>query len=161
VARAYTVATTERLLRNYTQIRNVIAGNAPQQSNENAYLTARTSFMREQPLGQGPRDERPWPFMEKKHARGVRDGKAQARAREELWVSVIDVEEALFAVDKDGHPLIQPDDNFILIQYYIHQNFTLDEMCKKFGVTSRGSMQRRCLRAVERLVRILESPRVT
>lgn len=158
--RTYSVGQVERLLRSYLSIRNVILGNAPQQGADNPYLTGRTAPVPDhrRPLGMGPMEGRPWPMMEPRHARKVRDGKAQARAREDLHCAVIDIETALAATDRDGVPLLSRTDRWLLVEYFIYGNYTLDELCALLGTVSRGSMQRRCQRALERLVAVMDGP---
>lgn len=130
----YTEGSVERLLRNYLDIRATLEGNT--QKLHDTYTI---------PLKQQQQTN---PFSIPRHAKPPRDGKAKARFLEELLCAVIDLEEAF--------PRLSPDDQELLLKYHISQGYTLDELMAERGVTSRGSMQLRIRRSVQRLVRELE-----
>lgn len=143
---AYTVNQLERLLGSYLEIRGLLAGDPPSGGDGNLYI------FDEIDNGRGP-------FGQPKHAKAPRDGKAQARAREELHCAVIDIEMALTAVDEDGYPRISNNDLWLIVNYWIYQYYTLQELCDAVGTTSRGSMLRRCRRAVANLLAEIERPK--
>lgn len=154
--RVYTVPQVERILRSYLDIRHVLLGKA-QQGMESIFVDTPINREPDQvPWGMRPTDP-PWPFMmAASHAKSPRDGKARARRMEELHCVVIDIDLALKAKHHDGSYRISEDDFFLLSHYYVYQTVTLDELCVLRGSVSRGSMQRRCQRAVARLVEELE-----
>lgn len=124
---AYTPTMVERILRNYLDIRS-------------------TLFARGQQLPDlyvGPRKEGT------RHARTITDGKAKARLIEELHVSTIDI--------ANGLQRLHEDDVDIIIKYHVYKTHTLDDLIRERGTVSRGSMQRRVFRAVQRLTRVMES----
>lgn len=127
---AYTTTLVGRLLRNYHTI--IATLNTRSQQLPTHYIEKR-DFNRD-------------PFATA-HARTPVDGKARARQIEELHVSILDLEGAF--------PRLSTDDQELLVKYYIHGE-TLDELCKERHVTSRGSMQRRIQRALQRYVYVLE-----
>jgi hypothetical protein len=155
----YTLGVTERLLRNFLDIRETLLGRAQPIAPNPTVLTPPVRMPGRIPLGQTATSTRPWPFIGKGHARPARDGKMRARQMEDLHCAVIDIEMALNARTSDGDYRISHDDFFFLTEYYIYQNYTLDELCALRKTTSRGSMQRRCQRAVQRLVDELERPK--
>ena len=125
---AYTTVMVERLLRNFVDIRCTLEARGQQLPD--TYLV-------------GPRREGT------RHARGPTDGKARARQIEELHVATLDI--------IDGLALLTEDDRQLLIDYHILQNKTLDDLVKEFNTQSRGSMQRRVYRCVQRLTRKINS----
>lgn len=157
--RVYTVSLVERLLRSYLDINETLRGRA-QQGMESVYTTPVIDFTdkRYVPLGMS-KSNPTWPFLEKRHARAPRDGKTRARRIEDLHCAVLDIESALNARDHFGNHRITDDDFFLITRYYIMQLYTLEELCVMRNVASRGSMQRRCQRAVSRLVDELERPK--
>lgn len=157
--RVYTVSLVERLLRSYLDINETLMGRA-QQGMESQYITPEIDFSDKRYVPLGMTKSNPtWPFRDKRHARSPRDGKARARRMEDLHCAVLDIETALNARDESGRHRITDDDFFIITQFYILQMYTLEELCLLRNVTSRGSMQRRCQRAVARLVDELERPK--
>ena len=144
----YTVGLVERILRNLLDIRYTLEGNVQQLHDTTVVRNPEKASTRERPLGMSENDPRSWPFREARHAREPMNGKAKARAKEELHCAVLDVEAAL--------PLLSEDDQELLFKYHIFQTHTLDELVVERGLTSRGAMQRRILRAVERLRREME-----
>lgn len=155
----YTIGLTERLLRNLLDIEATLHGRGQHATANPTTLTPPNRRADRVPLGQGRYDARPWPFMGKGHAKAPRDGKARARQMEDLHCALIDVTSALVAVDRHGNYRISDDDYWLLCEYYIFQNYTLDELCAQRGTLSKGSMQRRCQRAIGRLVQELERPK--
>lgn len=145
---AYTTGLVERLLRNFLDIRYALEGNAQQLHDTTLVRNPQNASTRERPLGMAHNDPRGWPFREARHAREPMNGKAKARAKEELHCAVIDIEAAF--------PLLSQDDQELLLKYHILQTHTLDELVVERGLTSRGAMQRRILRAVDRLRREME-----
>lgn len=143
----YTARAVERILRYYLDIRGVLEGNCQRLPDTYSLRTKPRRDRSTQPFGQTATGD-PWPFMEPQHARSPMDGKAKARLMEELHVSILDLEAAF--------PRLSEDDQFLLMEYHIKQNKTLDELCAIRGVDSRGSMQQRVARAVQRLAREME-----
>lgn len=157
--RVYTVSLVERLLRSYLDISETLRGRA-QQGMESVFTAPPIDFSDQRYIPLGMTKSNPnWPFREKRHARSPRDGKGRARRVEDLHCAIIDIEAALNAKTEEGEHRIGDDDFFIITHYYIMQNYTLEELCAMRGVASRGSMQRRCQRAVTRLVDELERPK--
>jgi hypothetical protein len=143
----YTVSHVERVLRRYLDIRCALEGSSQQLLD--LYVTqGKKSKQAPQPLGQ-TKTGQPWPFMEPQHAKPPMDGKAKARLMEDLHVSVLDIDEAF--------PKLSDDDQYLILEYHIKQSKTLDEFMAERKVTSRGSMQRRIARSVQRLTRYMES----
>lgn len=140
----YTENNVERLLKSYLDIKSTLAGNT-QNVHDAAFVTGPTA-VRERPFGHsinGP----PWPFMEQRHARTPRDGKAKARFLEELLCGVIDIETVFHKLSDD--------DQELLLKYLVTQGYTLDELIAERGTVSRGSMRQRIQRAVARLTRLM------
>jgi len=129
---AYTPAQVERILRNFLDIRATLEARGQQLPD--LYITG--------PKREGTR-----------HARMTTDGKAKARLMEELHVATIDI--------LDGLHRVSHDDAYLLINYYILGNSTLDDFVRERKMHSRGSMQRRIARAVQRLTRVLEDEHKT
>lgn len=144
----YTAPMVEKLLRNYLDIRYTLEGRGQILPDTYAVRTAARNTD-DVPLGQTARGQ-PWPFMEKARAKAPMDGKRRARLIEELHVACIDIEDALRKLTDD--------DLELLYDYHIFQNKTLDELVAARGVTSRGSMQKRIYRAVQRLTYAMEHP---
>ena len=144
----YTVGLVERILRNFLDIRYTLEGNVQQLHDTAIVRNPVHASTRERPLGMSVNDPRGWPFREARHAREPMNGKAKARAKEELHCAVLDVEEAF--------PFLAKDDQELILKYHILQTHTLDELLIERGLSSRGAMQRRILRAVERLRREME-----
>ncbi len=144
----YTVGIVERLLRNYLDIRSYLEGKGQLLPDTYTVKPAPRTNKERMPLGQTALSQ-PWPFMEAPRARAPMDGKARARTIQDLHVSCLDIEEAL--------KKLHDDDVELLLKYHILQTHTLDQLVVERQVTSRGSMQRRVRRAVERLVRELEA----
>lgn len=140
----YTVQSLERYLRSYLDIVCTLEGNC--QKVPDTLTVQHHVTYRERPFGQ--RNEA-WPLMEPKRARTPNDGKARARFLEDLHCAKIDIEQAF--------PRLTRDDQNIILKYFILQTHVLDELMQEYGTTSRGSMQRRAQRAVERLLRIIET----
>jgi hypothetical protein len=101
---------------------------------------------RERPFGMT--DRQPWPFRDTPHAKPPRDGKAKARTMEDLHCAVLDIEEGL------RH--MHPQDVDLLMKYHILQTHTLDELVAECKLASKGSMQQRLFRIVQRLTREME-----
>lgn len=141
----YTVNQLERLLTNYVTIRGMLAGDPPSGDGD--------------PYFHDTVDNGRGPFSQPKHAKVPRDGKARARAREELHCAVIDIESALTAEDEDGYPRISNNDCWLIVWYWIYRKYTLEELCEHVGHASRGSMLRRCRRAVSNLLAEIERPK--
>lgn len=155
----YTPALVERLLRNYIDIRASFEGRS-QRIHDSSLAIKRPTAYAEQPLGSGGR---PFPFMERHHASTPMDGKKRARSMEDLHCSVIDIEEGLAKLHEiavcgptENRRLQAQEDYFFIVVYYILHLYTLDELMALRGVTSRGSMQKRVFRAVQRLTKIME-----
>jgi hypothetical protein len=156
----YTPPLVERVLRNYIDIRSTFEGKAQRVHDSSAVIKKREPT-REVPLGG---KNQPWPFMEKLHAATPNDGKRRARQMEDLLCSVIDVDNALAELreiaEASPNPALRAqaqEDYFLLINYHILHLYTLDELMVLRGVSSRGSMQKRVFRAVQRLTKIMES----
>jgi hypothetical protein len=156
----YTPALVERLLRNYLDIRNTFEGRAQRLHDASLVKKTIVSYA-EKPLGSG---NRPYPFMERQHVASPPDGKRRARSMEDLHCSVIDIEDALAELYQtclygrtENIRFQAQEDYFFLINYYILHLYTLDELMELRGVSSRGSMQKRVFRAVQRLTKIMES----
>lgn len=141
----YTVAQVERLLRSYFEIRSVLHGSSrPPMSRH--YLTVTVDRPdKEYPLGANA--ENPGPFSLPNHARGHVDGKAKARAAEELHVSVIDLETALGVLSNSDFDLVY--------KYFIVGSHTLDQLCLERGVKDRGGMSQLLTRVLRRLTRVI------
>lgn len=75
----------------------------------------------EQPLGATA--DSPHPFQVKNHAQSKPDGKAKARAREEIHIMIMDLEAGLSKLSDHDHDL--------LIDYFVYERTTLDELCEK------------------------------
>lgn len=144
----YSVSSVERLLRNYLNIRYLLDVNAQQLRDTSVSVGPNAETRREMPLGMSRTDTVAWPFRETRHARPPIDGKARARAREELHCSVIDLENVF--------PYLSKEDQELLTKYHVYQTHTLDDLTAERGLTSRGAMQRRILRSVGRLRNLLE-----
>lgn len=143
----YTVRSVERFLRSYLDILCTLEGNT--QSLHDTYVTKKKKKTHREavPFGQTTQGE-PWPFMEPKHARSPTDGKTKARFLEDLHCAVLDIEEAF--------PLLSEDDQYLIREYHITQNKTLDELMVERSVASRGSLHQRIHRAVRRLTYLME-----
>ncbi len=139
----YTNGIVTRLLRNYFDIRYTLIGKSQQLHDNGLIRKPKESNPREKPLGYV--EGGGWPFREPRAPRTPRDGKAKARFIEELHCSLLDLEEAT--------KYMSDDDLSLLYQYHVLGMKTLDELAAQRGNTSRGSMQRRIDRAVNRLVR--------
>lgn len=131
----YTPRLVERILRSYLDIVYTLEGKGQQlfdrsSSKTRDYFEISDSFVRET------------------HARPVPHGKEKARAIEDLHCAVLDIERWL--------PTLHRDDQELLIRYHIRQDVTLEELAAERKVTSRGSMQKRIYRAVQRLARTME-----
>ncbi len=126
--RAYTPTMVERICRNFLDIRCTL--DARGQQLPDLYTI-------------GPKKEGT------RHARQITDGKAKARQIEELHVATLDI--------IDGLQRLSEEDADLIIRYHILQNITLDELAKERGTVSRGSMQRRIFRSIQRLTKVIES----
>jgi hypothetical protein len=144
----YTVGLVERLLRHFLDVRYLLDVNVQKLNDTSVVRLKEHRTKRELPLGMSISDTQDWPFRERRHARSPIDGKARARAREELHCAILDIEEAF--------PRISDEDQELIIKYHILQTHTLDELVRERQLSSRGAMQRRILRAVERLRREME-----
>jgi hypothetical protein len=146
---SYTPRAVERLLKSYLDIRDALTGRT-QQLHDTYAITKRpspvTRSTNDRPLGDT--GGIPWPFMETSHARSPMNGKAKAQFMQELHVSILDLERGLKELTDEDLALIY--------DYLIFGNKTLDQLTVERGLTSRGSMQRRVMRAVERLTRAME-----
>lgn len=157
--KTYSTDLVERLLRNLLDIREMLSGGSGAKVPDNYAIRTpkkRTDDQRELPLGMSPNDPRGWPFREPQHAKEPFDGKAKAKLTQELHCSVIDLEMALERKDQRGNYLVDEDDMDLLLKYHILQTHTLDDLLHERQAVSRGSMQRRILRAVRRLAGIME-----
>lgn len=143
----YTARSVERLLRNYLDIICTLEGNCQQVPDTYTIHKKPPRNMARQPLGQTTTGD-PWPFMETKHARVPTDGKTKARFLEELHCAAIDIETHFHALSSD--------DKNLILKYHILQSHRLDELMQEYGLSSRGSMQQRISRAVQRLVNLME-----
>lgn len=145
----YTQSFVEKILRNYLDIRNTLEGNA-QRLHEKHCEVKRPNFdqrlRRERAFGQT--DQR-WPFMEPSHATPPRDGKAKARAMEDLHCAVIDLETAF--------PRLSLEDQELLLRYFVYQEQSnYDELAEELGLVTRSAAQKRTAKAVQRLTREME-----
>lgn len=147
---AYTTALVEKILRNYLDIRATLEGNA-QRVHDTYCAVKRPNFDKQRRASRrrafGQTDER-WPFMEPQHAKPPMDGKAKARAMEELHCAAIDLETAF--------PRLLKDEQELLLKYHVYQTHTLDELTKELGLASRGAMQQRIYRVVRNLAGEME-----
>lgn len=142
----YTPNMVERLLRSYLDIR--LSLDVQGTDYQIAAPTLHTVILgKDSPLGR-TRTNPSWPFMDKQHAATIRDGKRQARQREELHCAAIDIESAM--------QQISDDDRWLLTQYLIFESVTLDDLVKKFHFAGRSGARMRVSRAVARLTRELE-----
>lgn len=76
--------------------------------------------LRPRPLG--ATYDNPHPFQEKGHAQSKPDGKAKAKAREELHIMLIDLERGLSQLSVHDYNL--------LVDYLVNEDVTLDELCE-------------------------------
>ena len=158
MSKTYTTPLVEKLLQNMLSIQNMLEGGTSSEEPDNHFIRkpVMRNEQRELPLGMTPNDPRGWPFREPQHAKEPFDGKAKAMLTQELHCSIIDLKTALTRKDKYGNYLVDDDDIDLLTKYHIYQTHTLADLALERNVTSRGSMQRRVLRAVRRLVDVME-----
>lgn len=143
---AYTVAQVERLLKNYFEIRSVLHGSSRPPLARNYLTVTQPKQGVEVPFGYN-KDEN-WPYSAQlRKAKTHVDGKARARATEELLVSVIDLEMALAVLSNSDFDLVY--------KYFIAGTHTLDQLCKERGVKDRGGMSQLMSRVLRRLTRVL------
>lgn len=134
---AYTPAQVERILKNYLTIRSMLDGSSRPPM---VVLPADPKPADEPLLDRGP-------FSIPKHARVHIDGKARARATEELLVCTLDLE--------DGIKRMPKREAVVLAQYFIYESHTLEELCADWNVNSRASMHKIIKRLVRRLTEVM------
>lgn len=164
----YTVGMVEALLPLYFELRAAFGPQGQRGGDEVGPATTqpKPSSRRERPFGMGKTDANPWPMMGKRHAKIPRDGKAKGRRKEEILVTLIDLELAFCAKDEYGEYRVSDDDVELLYRYYVYgMDETLDHLrahlkkTKGMTYSSRGSMLNRVKRGVEHLVLELERPK--
>lgn len=134
---AYTPAQVERILKNYLAIRSMLDGSS------------------RPPMVVPPADSAPdavtpadrGPFSIPQHAKPHIDGKARARATEELLVCSLDLE--------DGIKRIPKREATVLAQYFIYETHTLEDLCADWNVNSRASMHKIIKRLVRKLTEVM------
>ena len=119
----YTSVMVRNLLTQYLTLREFLWEGTATQSPITQYV--RKSTLKDLPLG--ATNTNPFPFQEKNHASSRLDGKRRARAREELLVMVVDLEEGLKELSQH--------DQAILTNYFILDRLTLEDIATKKGQT--------------------------
>lgn len=132
---SYTPAQVERLLKNYLTIRSMLDG-SPRPPMVQMLVTEQ-----EEPV------EDRGPFSKPHRARGVIDGKARARAVEELHVSALDLE-----IGMQRMPTREAN---VLLHYFVMETHTLEDLCADWNVHSRASMHKIVKRIVRRLTEVM------
>lgn len=119
----YTPGMVRNLLTQYLALKEFLWEGTANHSPTVQYV--RKSTLKSMPLG--ATNTNPFPFQEKQHASSKLDGKRRARAREELLVMLIDLEQGLEKVS--AH------DKEILVNYFILDRVTLEDIGAKKGQT--------------------------
>lgn len=133
---AYTPAQVERLMKNYLAIRSMLDG-----SSRPPMVTMPPDPKEvEQPPDRGP-------FSVPKRASVHVDGKARARATEELHVSTLDLEIGIKKLPKREAQ--------VLALYFIYESHTLEDLCADWNVNSRASMHKILKRLVRKLTEVM------
>jgi hypothetical protein len=129
----------ERLLREYLYLRSNLDSRAQQPPT----VIIDTESGRK-PGAPNPRDN---PFSSKPRSTPPRDGKKNQRDREEVWVSLLDLEAGLRQLSDDDLELVY--------KVLMLEMKTPDQLCKEFGASSTHSLERRCGHVVDALTRIM------
>lgn len=132
-----------RLLDNYLKIRASMIDRMPQPSKP-IYSTPKYSYD-QKPLGASALT--PWPFMTKPRAQQIVDGKKRARMMEDLHCAALDLECALNQLSDE--------DYYLIADYYLFGNGTIEELAHARGLASKGRLQERIQRIVARLVKLM------
>lgn len=118
----YNNKVTRNLLSQYLTLREFLCEGTGQSSPTTQYLRKGTlRSLTERPLGATA--DSPHPFQVKNYAQSKPDGKAKARAREELHTMLIDLETGLSKLSNH--------DRNLLIDYFVYEAITLDELCEQ------------------------------
>lgn len=142
----YTQASVVKLLKNYLDIRIAITDRMPTPCTP-LYTNTSPHLFRERPMGSSV--SQPWPFMSKPRAASYVDGKKRARMMEDLHVAALDIEKALNRLSDE--------DYYLIADYFIFGNGTIEELAAARGLASKGRLQERIQRIVRRLVRYLNN----
>lgn len=124
---SYTPIMVRNLLTQYLTLREFLWEGTANNSPIVQYV--RKSTLKDLPLGAS--NTNPFPFQEKNHATSRVDGKRKARAREELLVMVMDLEEGLNKMSDH--------DKALLINYFVLDRVTLEDIGKSKGQTTQAA----------------------
>lgn len=130
------------LLQNYLDIRSTLIDRMPNAAAP-VYSAKKNHEFREKPFGASK--ALPWPFMTKHHAPMRVDGKKRARMMEDLHCATLDLERALATLSSEEYSLIR--------EYYIVGAMTMEDLAASRGLASKGRLQERLQRIVNKLVR--------
>lgn len=137
------------LLSQYLVLREFLCEGTGQSSPTVQYLRKGTlRSLTERPLGATA--DSPHPFQVKNYAQSKPDGKAKARAREELHIMLIDLEKGLMHLSDH--------DRSLLVDYFVYEDLTLDELCEQ-KKKDKAAVSMYIKRTVDKLAEVMNNER--
>lgn len=119
---SYSEKVVRNLLTEYRTLREFLCEGTGEQSPITQFKRKGTfKTITEKPLG--ATYENPHPFQIKGHAQSKPKGKEKARAREELLIMLVEVDQGLSQMTCD--------ERRDLIEYYVNETKTMEELCKE------------------------------